>query len=264
MRLALAQFSAEADKEANLKVIGEYVAAAADGGARLVIFPEVAMFFMAQPDDQFVAAAEPVDGPFAQAVADLARRHRISVLYGGSETVPGEDRVYNTLVALGADGSLLGTYRKLHLYDAFGYLESERVRPGEHGDPLTFPVDDLVVGALTCYDVRFPEAFRQVVDAGAQVVALPAAWAAGPRKEAHWDTLVRARAIENTVYVAACGQTPPRCCGNSALIDPMGIAVSALGEAAGITFGDVHVDRVEAVRAKNPSLANRRFTVSPR
>lgn len=264
MRLALAQFSAEADKDANLKVIAEHVAAAAAGGARLVVFPEVAMYFQLHPDQQFVAAAEPVDGPFASAVGELARRHGISVLYGGSETVPGEDRVYNTLVALGSDGSLLGTYRKLHLYDAFGFLESDRVRPGDHGDPLTFKVDDLVVGALTCYDLRFPEAFRQVVDAGAQVVALPAAWAAGPQKEAHWTTLVRARAIENTVYVAAAGQTPPHCCGNSTLVDPMGIALSSLGEAAGITFGEVNADRIDAVRTKNPSLANRRFSVSPR
>lgn len=264
MRLALAQFSAEADKEANLKVIGELTAAAAEGGARLVVFPEVAMFTQRNPDEQFVGAAEPVDGPFAAAVADLARKHGISVLYGGSETVAGEDRAFNTLVALGPDGKLLGTYRKLHLYDAFGFRESDRVRPGDHADPLLFTVDGVTVSALTCYDLRFPEPFRQVVDAGAQVVALPAAWMAGPQKEAHWETLVRARAIENTVYLAAAGQTPPLCCGNSMLVDPMGVAVSALGEAPGITIGDVSVDRIEAVRAKNPSLANRRFSVVPR
>jgi predicted amidohydrolase len=124
-------------------------------------------------------------------------------------------------------------------------------------------VDGVRFGLQTCYDVRFPEVTRRIVDAGADVLALPAEWVPGPLKEDHWRTLVRARAIENTIYVAAADQCAPTGAGNSMIVDPMGVVVAALGETAGIAAADVSPERVAAVREKNPALALRRFTTVP-
>src|SRR5207302_8520882 len=174
--------------------------------------------------------AEPLDGPFVTALGDGARRHGIAVVAGVFEPAPGPDgRVLNTVVALGRDGAQLGAYRKIHLYDAFGYRESDRIRPGD-GETLLFALDGVTFGVETCYDVRFPELTRHLAARGAEVVLLPAAWVPGPLKEAHWEVLVRARAIESTVYVAAAGLAAPRFTGSSLLADPMGVAVVRAGE----------------------------------
>jgi predicted amidohydrolase len=171
---------------------------------------------------------------------------------------PGDGgRVYNTVVAVGADGSLLGSYRKIHLYDAFGDRESARIQPGD-GRTMVFPLAGFKVGVMTCYELRFPEIARHLAERGAEVLLLPAAWVRGPAKELHWETLARARAIENTAYVAACGQVSDRYCGLSAIYDPMGIAVVSGGETEELVVGDVSRERLETVRAKNPSLAMRR------
>ncbi|MQA85269.1 MAG: hydrolase [Streptosporangiales bacterium] len=264
MKVACAQYAAGTDKDANLKTLGEQVASAAGQGARAVVAPEYAMFLSAHPDQEMVDAAEPLDGPFATEVARLAREHRVALVAEMSERIPGEPRIFNTVVAYEADGRRLGTYRKLHMFDAFGWKESDWVRPGEPRDLLTFTVDGVTFGVLTCYDLRFPELARAVADQGAQVLVIPAAWVAGPRKEDHWATLARARAIENTAYVVAAGQAPPMCAGHSMVVDPMGVPVAQLGETPGIAVGEVSAERLDAVRTRNPCLAHRRFRVTPR
>jgi predicted amidohydrolase len=165
----------------------------------------------------------------------------------------------------------VGAYRKLHLFDALGWRESAKIRPGEldPADPasalLTFDVGDLTVGVLTCYDLRFPEMSRALVDAGATLLALPAAWVAGPLKEAHWLTLVTARAIENTCYVAAAGQAPRDYAGQSVIVDPMGVPLARLGETDGaVAVAEVTAERVAEVRRVLPVLANRRYGVVAR
>ena len=263
MKAAAAQYAAGTDKDANLKALGELVASAAAQGARLVVAPEYAMFCSAHPDQEMVDTAEPTSGAFGTEVARLAREHRVAVAAGMSERIPGERRIFNTVVVCGADGSPLGTYRKLHLFDAFGWKESDWVRPGEPEKLCTFAVDGVTFGVMTCYDLRFPELARALVDAGAQALAVPAAWVAGPRKEDHWTTLARARAIENTVYVVAAGQAPPMCAGHSMVVDPMGVAVAGLGEGTGVAVGEISPERLDAVRAKNPCLSHRRFRVTP-
>src|SRR5439155_4191121 len=128
-------------------------------------------------------------------------------------------------------------------YDAFGFRESDRVAPGD-GETLVFGLDGIAFGVQTCYDVRFPELTRHLAGRGAEVVLLPAAWVPGPLKEAHWEVLVRARAIESTVYVAAAGLTGRRFTGSSMLVDPMGVAVVRAGEAETLLVGDVDRDRL--------------------
>jgi predicted amidohydrolase len=261
MRVAVAQFAAGTDKDANRKALTELVGQAAGAGARLVVAPECSMYLPGDPNAALGEVAEDLDGPFVSCLAALARAHSVTVLAGMFERVPGEDRAYNTLACVGPSGSLVGVYRKLHLYDAFGFTESVRVRPGAHASPLVFAVDDMTCAAMTCYDLRFPELGRVLADTGAQAMVVPAAWMAGPRKEDHWATLVRARAIENTIYVVAAGQTGPRCCGNSLVVDPMGVVLADGGEEPGYAVAEVRPERLERVRAKNPSLANRRFRV---
>jgi predicted amidohydrolase len=261
--VAVAQFRATADKAANLEIIGDLVADAAGRGAALVVLPENAMAFDPTPGADARAWAEPVDGPFADAIAGLAREHRITIVAGMTESLPGEERASNTLLAVGPDGASLGVYRKVHLYDAFGYRESDRIRAAAVSDPLLFDLGGVRFGAMTCYDLRFPEMARWLVDAGAEALVLPAAWAVGPAKEDHWTTLIRARAIENTVSVLAAGQTGPACTGQSMVVDPMGVVLAGAGEAPGVAIAQLDPERLAAVRERNPSLANRRFTVSP-
>jgi len=264
VHVALGQFGAGEDKEGNLAEAARLVADAAGRGASLVVLPEYAMFAASRMDERYVASAEALDGPFVQGLAEVARRHGVHVVAGVNERLDDDPgRMSNTLVAVGPSGGIVATYRKLHLYDAFGYKESDVVRAGDLGAPVTFTVGGLTVGMQTCYDVRFPEVTRMLVDAGADLLALPAAWVPGPLKEDHWRTLVRARAIENTIYVAAAGQSAPIGAGNSMLVDPMGVIVASLGEGTGIASGEAAPGRIAEVRAKNPALDLRRFSVTP-
>ena len=255
MKVALGQFGAGPDKSKNLERIAAFAAEAARGGADLVLFPEAAMAG-GGPGADLTPFAEPLDGPFVAGLAETARKNGIAVVAGMFE--PGDaGRVYNTVVAVGPDGALLGSYRKIHLYDAFGDRESDRIQPGD-GRTMVFPLAGLNVGVMTCYELRFPEMARHLAERGADLLLLPAAWVRGPLKELHWETLARARAIEDTVYVAACGQVSERYCGLSAIYDPMGVALVSAGETEELVSGEVTRERLQAVRAKNPSLAMRR------
>ncbi|MFJ7214344.1 carbon-nitrogen hydrolase family protein [Amycolatopsis sp. NPDC098790] len=260
--VALAQFAPGDDKAANLALITKLVGDAADRGARVVVLPEYAMFTVPAMDHRFVESAEALDGSFVTGLLSLAAARGVTIVGGVNERLDGS-RISNTLVAAGPDG-VTAVYRKIHLYDAFGFRESDVVRAGEITEPETFEVDGVSFGLQTCYDLRFPEVTRRLADAGADVVLLPAEWVPGPLKEYHWSTLIRARAIENTLYVAAAGQAAPTGSGTSMLVDPMGVVVTSLGEQTGVAVGEVSAERIAEVRAKNPALELRRFAVVPR
>ncbi|OOB89419.1 hydrolase [Rathayibacter sp. VKM Ac-2630] len=260
---AVAQFAPVADRDANLATIRRLVEVAVQRGARVVVLPEYSSSFADPLGPGTLAAGEPLDGAFVQGVGAIARELDVFVVAGMVEAIEGERRVANTLVAVDPAGALVAHYRKLHLYDAFGQTESEWIAPGEIGVPETFAVGDLVVGLQTCYDLRFPEVTRWLVDAGADVVAAPAEWVRGPLKEAHWRTLVTARALENTIYLVAADQTPPIGVGNSMIVDPMGVEIATLGEAEDVAVAWLSRERIDAARAKNPALALRRFAIRP-
>ncbi|TFD10510.1 carbon-nitrogen hydrolase family protein [Cryobacterium sp. TMT1-2-2] len=262
--VAVAQFAPGPDPALNLGTMRQLAETAAGRGAQLVVFPEYSAFFEPKLGPSFVAAAEPLDGEFVTALAALAAELGIHIVAGMLETTVDPARFSNTLVTLDDTGHLVATYRKLHLYDAFGDRESEWVLPGTVTDPETFDVGGLRVGLQTCYDIRFPEVTRRLVDAGVTLVLVPSEWVRGPLKEHHWRTLLTARALENTVFVAAADQTPPIGVGTSLIIDPMGVALVSLGEAADVAVAYLTPARVTAVRALNPALALRRFTVVPR
>ena len=204
-----------------------------------------------------VAAAWP---QFRQALAAMARDASMAVIAGGYEP-GGADRPFNTLLAVGADGAELGTYRKLHLYDAFAFRESDRITPGD-GGIVAIEVEGLRLGLMTCYDVRFPELARAHAVAGVHGIALPAAWHAGEHKVEHWRTLVKARAVENTVWMLAADTRSSGTVGHSMIVDPLAVTVAELTcEAEGLVTAEVSVERVEQVREVVPCLANRRDDV---
>jgi predicted amidohydrolase len=258
---AVAQFAPGEDKSANLAKIGQMVAAASERGADLVVFPEYSMFTVPSMDERFVASAERLDGEFVGRLEALATRHRIAIVGGMNEATDEGTQIHNTLLAVDARGQLVATYRKLHLYDAFGYTESTLVRPGVIEAPETFMVKDFRFGLQTCYDLRFPEVTRRLVDAGADAVLMPAEWVPGPLKEDHWTTLLRARAIENTVYLAAADQCGKAGAGNSMIVDPMGVVLASVGEEEGLGVATLDAERMARVREKNPALQLRRFAV---
>lgn len=262
--IAVAQFAPGDDKAANLSSIRELATIAVARGAKLVVFPEYSSFFVPEFGERSVAAAEPIDGPFARDLASLAKVLDVHLVAGMLETSADSGKFSNTLVAFDGAGNLVAKYRKIHLYDAFGQKESDWVVAGAVEEPETFVVDDITVGLQTCYDVRFPEVTRRIVDAGADLILLPSEWVRGPLKEHHWRTLVTARALENTVYVAAADQAPPIGAGNSMIVDPMGVEIATIGENTDVALAWVSNARIAEVRAVNPALQLRRFTVTER
>lgn len=262
--VAVAQFAPTAGPEANLEHIAELVTKAAGRGAQLVLLPEYSSYFVDPFDDSVAASAEGLDGPFVRGITRVAAAHNGMVVVAGLlERAHDERRVRNTVVAVNGSG-ILATYRKLHLYDAFGQRESDWIEAGEISEPETFELDGLRFGLMTCYDLRFPEVTRLLADAGVDVVLVAAEWVRGPLKERHWRTLLHARAIENTVFVAAADHPPPLGIGHSMVIDPQGVEIAAVGTATDVAVAFLDREAVERVRRVNPALRLRRFRVVPR
>ncbi|BCW80149.1 MULTISPECIES: carbon-nitrogen hydrolase family protein [unclassified Arthrobacter] len=262
MRIAVAQIISSADTAANLELVWEYAAQASNAGAQLVVFPEATMRAFGH---SLKDIAEPVDGPWASEVRRMAKELDLTIVAG--MFTPGKDgRVRNTLLVTGP--GVEASYDKVHLFDAFGFAESRTVEAGEA--PVTFELDGTVFGLATCYDVRFPGLFTANANAGAQVNIVCASWGAGEGKAEQWDLLVRARALDSTTFVVACGQgdpetvgagpagTAPTGIGHSAVITPLGKAVVALGGKPELAVVDIDPSTVDDVRTKLPVLANAR------
>lgn len=235
----------------------------------LCVFPELAMI---DPNcDQAVwdGAAEPIDGPFVAAVRAAAEQAGTAVVVGMAERHDGQ--VFNTAVAISADGAIAGTYRKLHLFDALGVRESERLTPGDVAGAGVIRVglrDGSVIptGVITCYDLRFPELGRLLIDDGVEVLAVPAAWYAGANKLDQWRTLTRARALENTAFVIAADQGPPTFVGDSSVIGPDGALLTPQGgvevdggDRSGAVSATLDRAALVAYRRRMPSLEHRRL-----
>lgn len=263
LRLAGAQWTATGDPVDNLARIDELTARAADRGARLVVHPEAAM---APFSGRLDTVAEPLDGRFADGVRAVAQRHGVTVVVGmftpADEVTTDEgkvrSRVHNALLVTGP-GTTETTYRKIHLYDAFGSTESETVAPGDL--VRTLDVDGWRVGLATCYDVRFPDQFTELGRRGCEVVVLPASWGDGPGKASQWDLLTRARAHDAQAWLLAVGQawTPdsvngPYGIGRSVLADPTGEVRARLGGTEDLLLADVDRASVERTRAAVPIL----------
>jgi predicted amidohydrolase len=254
LRVRLVQRASALDPRDNLAALEEV--SRLPGEADLVVLPEAFARDFGDPGSDLAPFAEPLDGPFATRLRELSGSTGQAWLAGMFETAEDPARPLNTLVL--ADDEELTTYRKIHLYDSFGFQESKTISPGELA-PASASVRGFPVGLMTCYDLRFPELARVLVDRGAEALVVPAAWVAGERKVEHWRTLLRARAIENTVWVVAVGQPGPRYTGHSLVVAPDGDVVVEAGDEE--TVLDAVIDRaaVADVRRTNSSLVNRRM-----
>ncbi|NUR88194.1 MAG: carbon-nitrogen hydrolase family protein [Nonomuraea sp.] len=261
MRIAVGQFASAEDWTVNLATCRDLLGRSARGGADLLVLPEGAMALFIDDPVRIREAAQPLDGPFVTGLVESTRGSDTTVI-AGMHTPAGDGRVHNVLVAA-RGGELVATYTKLHLYDAFGKRESDNVVAGAE-DPVVFDVAGWKVGMMTCYDVRFPELARLLADRGAEVIALPTAWVRGPAKEWHWEVMVTARALENTLYLAASGECGRRNIGQSMVVDPLGTARARLGDAPGLLWADASRAELEQARRTLPVLQNRRFAVDPR
>jgi deaminated glutathione amidase len=264
MRIALCQLPVSSDPRVNLRRVREALHEATADGADLAVFPEATL---TRFGSHIRTAAEPLDGPFCSGLAEAAKETGVALVAGVFEPAP-DGRVYNTAVVIDGDGTLVTAYRKLHLFDAFAQRESDLVAPGS--SVAVASLGGVSVGVEICYDIRFPELTRALAVSGASLVTVSAAWQAGLFKEEHWVTLLRARAIENTVWIAAVGQVPdpdekptsaPTGVGRSMLIDPLGVVRADLGPSADIVVVNADMSLVDTVRATVPSLANRREDV---
>jgi len=268
LRVAGVQMNTRGDVAANVRAAAALVEEAAAAGARLVALPETWAYKGGRRGIR--ATAEAVDGPSNAALAKLAARLGIFVLAGSIyEPAAEPGYVYNTSALFGPHGGLLGAYRKIHLFDVTAgttvYRESDEVKPG--ADLVTVTIDSgaaapVTLGLTICYDLRFPELYRSLALRGAQVLCVPSAFTAYTGA-AHWEILLRARAVENGCFVIAPGQVgehlPGRACfGHSMIVDPWGTVLAEVQDGAGFCIADLDLGRVAAVRAQIPSLQNRR------
>lgn len=263
MRIALSQITTGPDPQRNLLVVREQVQRAAESGAQLIAFPEATMACFGT---RLAPLAQPLDGPWADQVRLIAQEAGLVVVAGMFTPAP-DGKVTNTLLATGP--GVEAAYDKIHLFDAFGFTESATVAAGSK--VVTIEVDDVTVGLATCYDVRFPELFRAHADAGAALTLLPASWGAGPGKRDQWELLIRARALDATLWVAAVDQADPAASGReasaktpagigcSAVIGPDGTVRERLEAAPGLLLADLDLAEVSTVRKVVPVLANRRL-----
>ncbi len=256
LRVRLEQRASALDPAENRAGLEEIAAALPPGGSDLVVLPEAFARDFGEPGSDLAPYAETLDGPFVGAVRDVASRTGTAWLAGMFEQGYDPPRPLNTLVL--ADTDRLTAYRKIHLYDSFGYRESDRVTAGPV-EPCVVDVHGFPVGLMTCYDLRFPELARALARGGAEALVVPAAWVAGARKVEHWRTLLRARAIENTVWVLGVGQPGPRYTGHSMVIAPDGDVVAEADTDPATLEAELDRDRVTEVRRTNSSLANMRM-----
>jgi len=258
LNVGLVQFSPSDDAADNRAVLRDAFDHLDD--VDLVVLPEYSSWFH-KDTERWRDGAESIDGPFVSFVVEKSRDLSATVIAG--LLVSNGDTITNTVVAVNANG-MIGRYDKVHLYDAFGALESSVITAGDPAEsPLIVDVNDWAIGVQTCYDLRFPEMSRRLVDAGATVLAVPADWVPGPHKSEHWQTLLRARAIENVAWVVAANHAESSGIGESMVIDPLGevIVEASTGEIVlDVVLGP---DAVLAARRSNPALRNRRYGVTP-
>jgi predicted amidohydrolase len=263
LRVACVQLNASPDKADNLERAERLVARAAATGADVVVLPEKWNAWGAP--DVFREAAEPLEGgeTFA-AMASWSRTHGIT-LVGGSVTElrPGRDRFSNTSAVFDPDGEVVAVYRKIHLFDVDvdgqSYRESDTEEPGD--EPVACDGEGWRIGLTICYDLRFPELYRILALEGAELIALASAFTLFTGKD-HWELLVRARAVENQLYVAAANQWGPygqgkASYGRSMIVDPWGVVLAVAPDEDTVISAELDRGRIERVRASVPSLANR-------
>jgi deaminated glutathione amidase len=262
---AAIQMAANSDKLANLERAERLIRLAAARGANLAALPE--MFHWRGKRSEEAAAAETLEGESLALMARLARELQIHLIAGSiAEKSPGSERNYNTSVLFAPNGSRAAVYRKIHLFDVdlpgrVTVRESDMKMPGAEVATAATPLGN--IGLSVCYDIRFPELYRRLTWAGAQIITLPSAFTF-PTGEAHWEALIRARAIENQVYMIAPAQFGPNVhgfsdYGNSMIVDPWGRVLARAADQEGVVVAPIDLEYQDRVRRELPALSHARL-----
>ncbi|HEX4838117.1 MAG TPA: carbon-nitrogen hydrolase family protein [Solirubrobacteraceae bacterium] len=264
MRAAAVQLNSGADVEANIAAADGHVRAAAAEGATLIVLPE--KWTVIGGEAELRAGAQTLDGSAIAWARDTARELGVDLVAGSiAERVDGREKLSNTSVHVAPDGALRGVYRKLHMFDV--EVEGRRYRESDTDEPggeivVSETGAGVPLGMSVCYDVRFPELYRAMTLRGARVIAVPAAFTL-PTTRDHWETLVRARAIENQVFVVAANQTGAHAGGHhsggrSMIVDPWGVVLAQAADSPGHVVAELDFDRQDEVRRRVPLLEHRR------
>jgi deaminated glutathione amidase len=263
--ISIVQMRSSEDKMENLELSVDFIREAAKKKSNLICFPEFQMAYSpeSQSVNQLSEIAESVnDGNFITTLRKAAKVNKISIIstiYEKSNN-GSDNRVYDTVVLIDSKGEISSVYRKLHLYDALGFKESDKMMAG---NMIEKPVKTSVgnIGLMICYDIRFPEMSRILTVKGANVLVSPSAWVHGVMKEEHWQTLLKARAIENGLYIIAPDQVGNIFSGRSMAVDPFGVVLLDMGNREGMEVVELDKSRVQKVRELLPLLKNRRTDV---
>jgi len=264
MKIAIVQFKASTDKPTNLKKIVDYIEKASEKKATLIAFPEFMMFYTnsSQTSKQLANLAETINEDFITTIRHAAKKNHIQVIGSFYEKSTKKDRVYDTSFIIDKSGNVISTYRKIHLYDALGFKESDKMIKGSK---ISKPVKTSIgkIGMMICYDLRFPEMSRSLAVAGSEILVVPSAWVKGNMKEEHWITINKTRAIENGCYVIAPDQVGNIYCGRSIVVDPYGKILLDMKKKQGIGYVDINLRNIKRIRKILPLLKNRRTDIYP-
>jgi predicted amidohydrolase len=264
-RAAIVQMKSSEEKEHNLAYSVKLINEAAKRKARLICFPEFQMAYSPaeQKTESLHRIAEKISGNFVSTLSNSARQNKINVvatMYEIINTNEKSHKVFDTGIIIDELGKVQSIYRKVHLYDALGFKESKKLLAGSIIEkPSKTSVGNL--GLLICYDMRFPEISRILTVNGANILVSPSAWVAGFMKKVHWEVMVKARAIENGVYVLAPNQVGNIYCGHSMAIDPFGATILDMKNRQGIEYMDIDTTKIDTTRRTLPLLMNRRTDV---
>ncbi len=264
VKAAIVQLRASTSKKDNLEKILKYVSQAAKKNAKLVAFPEFMMFYtpQSQTPSQLARQAESIDGGFVRAIRESARENSIEIVGTFYETSAKKNRVHDTSFLIDRSGRVVSRYRKIHLYDALGFRESDKMVPGSG---ISRPAGTQIgrLGMLICYDLRFPEVSRTLASSGSEIIAAPSAWVRGKSKEEHWISMNKARAIENGCYVISPDQVGHAYCGRSVIVDPYGKILLDMKKREAMGTADIDLEVVRQTRRALPLLKNRRLDIYP-
>lgn len=258
-KIALVQMTSGADVEKNIEISINYIKEAAKNQAALIAFPEC--FYFMGPQKMQPEVAETLDGKLVEKFSALAKEHNISILMGSIyEKIENDDRLHNCSILIDNQGKVISSYRKSHLFDLnleeIVIKESDTIKAGKEIAVIEHEIGK--IGLSICYDLRFPQLFQNMTRAGAEIIFIPAAFALQTGKD-HWLPLLRARAIENQVYVAAPAQIGRHSSkrisfGSTVLIDPWGTVVSCASEKTGVIYGEIDIEYLNKIRREMPVL----------
>lgn len=258
MKVALGQFAVQPHWQDNLAICRQFIDSSTQQQAQLLVLPEGIIAYNKQDKASFLHSAQPLDGPFVTQLRQYSIKTPLAIVFTMAETSTEQrERVWNTLLVV-QKGEIIAQYRKLHLYDAFNFCESQYVIPGDSIAPI-ISIADMNIGLMTCYELRFPELARRLAIEGAEVLLLPSAWVKGALKVEHWQTLTKARALENTCYLVAVSECGERNIGHSLIADPLGSIILQSDHQPTLLFAELDKIKLQQIRKQLPVLQNRRF-----